>query len=371
MVALSAAVAVALVLPALAGAAVPIATTGTATDITTTDATLHGTVDPQGQDTQYTFFYTQQGAGGNPTEDPQPAPVPAGTVSAVAGPSAVSVTVTGLGPGTIYHVTLKASNGSGNASGSDVTFATRPVAPQMQTPLEAHEITDTSALLFNWVSLDGVPVAYHYEYGTTTSYGSTSPAPEAESDPVPGCDVSTVAPPVNVTVGPPCWSADQAVAITTLTGLTPGTTYHYRLVAHSVAGQTVSPDATFTTTGTAPAPAASPPPSSRTAKPARLRILTGSASVSRRGTTTLLVACSTGTSRCHDTLALVVVRRDAEHRRRTLTLARAHVNLRAGAVAHITLTLDRAGLRLLAHASHRRLRVRATAGTVRHTVTLT
>jgi predicted lipoprotein with Yx(FWY)xxD motif len=63
---------------------------------------------------------------------------------------------------------------------------------------------------------------YHFEYGTTTAYGTSVPVPEG--------DAGTQA---IVTVGQ------------TITGLTPNTVYHYRLVASNAGGTGESPDATF------------------------------------------------------------------------------------------------------------------------------
>ena len=66
----------------------------------------------------------------------------------------------------------------------------------------------------------GMSTSYRWEYGTTTAYGSQT-APVALASP----------------------RADQVVA-STLTGLTPDTDYHYRLVATNVFGTTVGADRT-------------------------------------------------------------------------------------------------------------------------------
>jgi predicted lipoprotein with Yx(FWY)xxD motif len=75
---------------------------------------------------------------------------------------------------------------------------------------------------------------YRFEYGTTTSYGASVPVPDGDAGTQ---SIVTVA--------------------QTVTGLQPGTTYHYRLVASNAGGTGMSPDATFSI-GTAEAP----PPSS-------------------------------------------------------------------------------------------------------------
>jgi predicted lipoprotein with Yx(FWY)xxD motif len=75
---------------------------------------------------------------------------------------------------------------------------------------------------------------YRFEYGTTTAYGTSVPVPEGDA----GVEaIATVA--------------------QTVTGLSPSTTYHYRLIASNEGGKGESLDATFNTSETAPQP---PPP---------------------------------------------------------------------------------------------------------------
>jgi beta-xylosidase len=100
----------------------------------------------------------------------------------------------------------------------------------------ASDITSTSANVNGTVNPNGRRTTYHFEYGTTTAYGSRAPA----SDAVAGSS-----------------RTDQPVS-TTLTGLLAGTTYHFRLVATNSKGTSYGADATFiTSSGT-------PPPSSGT-----------------------------------------------------------------------------------------------------------
>ena len=84
----------------------------------------------------------------------------------------------------------------------------------------------TTATLNGTVDPNLTATSYHFEYGTTTEYGLNTPTQSAGSgdDPVP----------VQATVS----------------GLTPSTPYHYRLVADGVAGD----DATFQTTASTPNP---------------------------------------------------------------------------------------------------------------------
>jgi hypothetical protein len=73
------------------------------------------------------------------------------------------------------------------------------------------------------VDPDGQATTYHFEYGTTTSYGSSTSTASAGSGWVP-VPVSSE-----------------------LTGLASSTTYHYRVVATNEAGTTDGPDGTFKT----------------------------------------------------------------------------------------------------------------------------
>jgi subtilase family serine protease len=97
----------------LAGAA-PSATTGAATSVGETSATLNGTVDPNGAATQYHFAYGTTTAYGSLSP----------AVDASGNGTAVSADLTGLSAGTTYHYRLVATNAVGEAVGSDQTFTT-------------------------------------------------------------------------------------------------------------------------------------------------------------------------------------------------------------------------------------------------------
>ncbi|MBV9604975.1 MAG: fibronectin type III domain-containing protein [Solirubrobacterales bacterium] len=93
-------------------------------------------------------------------------------------------------------------------------------------------VGQSSATLSGTVNPNGQSTTYYFEYGPTTSYGTqTSPA-----------GVGSGSTPVGV---------HQAVF-----GLSPNTTYHYRLVAQSSAGTTDGADQTLTTPTSTPSQAA-------------------------------------------------------------------------------------------------------------------
>jgi hypothetical protein len=97
----------------------PAATTGAASAVTATTATLNGTVSPNKEATTYRFEYGTTTAYGSQT--------PAGTSSGNAS-KAVSADITGLAPSTTYHFRLVATNASGTAMGADAQFTTLPAA---------------------------------------------------------------------------------------------------------------------------------------------------------------------------------------------------------------------------------------------------
>jgi len=104
--------------------------------------------------------------------------------------------------------------------GAHVSGDWHPVA----TSEPATGVATEGATLNGVVNPQGISTTYHFEYGTTTSYGSSTP----ESSSI-GNGTS------NVTVS-------RAIS-----GLSPGTTYHFRVVATNLEGATYGQDRTFST----------------------------------------------------------------------------------------------------------------------------
>jgi phosphodiesterase/alkaline phosphatase D-like protein len=198
----------------------PAASTGAATAVTDSAATLAGTVNPHGAAATYHFEYgTSRSYGSSTTSS-----------SAGSGSSAVPVSadITGLAQGTTYHYRLVASNTAGGVSdGADHSFRTN--GPPVVTTGAASSITATGAMVAGTVNPLGQATMVHVEYGTTTSYGTSTPSFSA------GSGNSTVS--LSVGVG----------------GLSPGTEYHYRIVATNATGTGNGDDATFTTASGPPA----------------------------------------------------------------------------------------------------------------------
>ncbi|MEA2257116.1 MAG: hypothetical protein QOG35_3161 [Solirubrobacteraceae bacterium] len=104
-------------------------------------------------------------------------------------------------------------------------------------------VTSTSATLSGVVDPGGSTTNYWFELGTTTAYG-TSTASASTSG----------------------WSSVQVSKA--VSGLTPGTTYHVRLVASNNRGTKAGDDVVFTTQGTAPGPTPASSPAPTPAAPA-------------------------------------------------------------------------------------------------------
>jgi Ca2+-binding RTX toxin-like protein len=196
--------------------------TGEATAVKATTATIGGTVNPEGSTTSYYFEYGPTTAYGTKI------PVSPKAVGTGFSSVAVSQALTGLAQGTTYHYRLVATNSAGTETGFDQTFLTLK-APKATT-LSAADIGQKSATLNGTVNPEGSTTSYYFEYGPTTAYGTKIPVSPKEV----GAGTSAVA-------------VSQA-----LTGLAQGATYHYRLVATSVAATTNGVDQVFTTQASSP-----------------------------------------------------------------------------------------------------------------------
>jgi streptogramin lyase len=98
----------------------PVATTGTASGLSSTGATVSGSVDGHAQATSFRFDYGTSAAYGSST-----AVQALGTVT---GPRGVSAAISGLSPSTTYHYRVVAINPTDSALGADATFTTAPAA---------------------------------------------------------------------------------------------------------------------------------------------------------------------------------------------------------------------------------------------------
>jgi hypothetical protein len=178
-------------------AAAPTATTQAATSITTTSAQLNSYVNPNGLSTTIYFQYGLTTSYGSSTS--------LGGIGTTAGN--YGFTVSSLTPNTTYHFRIVAYSSDGYGYGSDMTFTTSAQAPTATTQA-ASSITSTSAQLNSYVNPNGASTTIYFQYGLTTSYGST-----------------TTAGSIGTTAGNYGYSVSS---------LTPNTTYHFRIVAYNL-----------------------------------------------------------------------------------------------------------------------------------------
>jgi plastocyanin len=216
----------------------PTVTTGAATPVTEHEATLKGTVNPNGKATKYFFKWGTTGSYGQETSMQSAGEGTAGVP--------VSATLKGLASGTTYHFRLIAENEKGSAEGADETFTTTspppPPGPPTATTGEATSVSDTEETLKGMVNPDGEATKYVFDYGTDTGYGQHS---------------------TELTLAASDHTSHPVSA--TLTGLAPGTTYHFRLVAKNAKGPAEGADGVFKTLSPPPfepSPRHEEPPSS-------------------------------------------------------------------------------------------------------------
>lgn len=138
----------------------------------------------------------------------------------------VSADLTGLTTDTTYNYRLVLANANANSRnvGANMTVKT-PIAVAGVTTGPASDQTQTSATLNGTFTGDGLNTKYWFEWGPTTSYGTSVSA---------GPDTSAV--------GQVTGSADIEGLSVYLPSSQP---YHYRLVAENSTGKTFGPDEAF------------------------------------------------------------------------------------------------------------------------------
>lgn len=120
----------------------PTVTTGAATSLSVTEATLNGTVTSNGASTTVTFDYGLTTAYGSSAAAAQ-SPLVAG-----ASGTAVSAAVTGLACNTTYHFRAKGVNSAGTTNGNDLTFTTS--ACPTVTSIDTAGANPTNAASVSW-----------------------------------------------------------------------------------------------------------------------------------------------------------------------------------------------------------------------------
>jgi hypothetical protein len=192
-------------------------------------ATLTGSVNPNGFHATYRFEYVDDAEYlSNEFANAQRIPIATNLYTQIGNgtsPLALEHELPAhLIPGTTYHVRLVAGQVSSPTTtiSGEQTFTTDDSAPTI-TGTAATISTDEATLRGAINPEDEAVTNYHFKWGTSEAYGNTTP-------------VGNLA------------SGNESVAvIEELTGLAPGTTYHYQLVTTNGTGTTTEPDQTFTT----------------------------------------------------------------------------------------------------------------------------
>lgn len=201
--------------------------------VTSSSAVLSGEVNPENTDTKYAFQYAKAEGCGSLEEACVGVAETEGLESPVYAPVGATGEATGLQPDTAYRYRLVAVNAHGELAvatgggalpeGTFTTPAGRPVEAATGVP---SAVTSTSALISGTVTPGGGAATYAFELGlaegAATQYGIV----------------------VSASVGAATAPVEESLE---LSGLQPGTTYAYRLVAKSGSEEAVGVPMTFTT----------------------------------------------------------------------------------------------------------------------------
>ena len=192
----------------------PFVTTNPATLIASFSARLNGSLNPHGLPTTFHFRYGTTTSYGLTT----PPQNRSGNTF-----QNVSANISSLMANRTYHFRIVASNIAGTRFGADRTFTTLSATglPIVRTNV-ATNVASHSATLNGLLDPHGLSTRVNFQYGTTTSYGSTTPAQTHTGNTY-----------RNVSAN--------------ISGLMANRTYHFRIKATNIAGTRFGGDRTFTT----------------------------------------------------------------------------------------------------------------------------
>jgi len=202
------------------GPQAPSATTGSASAIASTAATVGGTVNPNGAATNVWFLYGTSSTLATSAQTAVQA-IGAGTTA-----TPVTASLNGLTASTTYYFQVVAQNANGTTNGAIVSFTTSAInsAPTTTTN-PASAITATGATLNASINANGQATTAWFLYGTSSTLTGATQTPSL--------------------------AAGSATTTSTvdfvLTGLSPSTTYYFQAVAQNASGTTSGSIASFTT----------------------------------------------------------------------------------------------------------------------------
>ncbi len=206
----------------------PVVKTEAAREVGVETARLPGSVNPEGE--PGTHFYFEWGEKSLSEHKTTVEPLATGAM-----PVPVEAKLTGLKPHHTYHYELFAYNTHDEAApvaGGVEELTTEP-APPVVSAVRVSNVGVREATLSAQVNPRGEPTTYSFEYGPTEAYGQNTPEDSAGEGETP-TEVSSV-----------------------ISGLSPETTYHFRIAAKNATGVEHGADETFTTYAV-PAPFALP-----------------------------------------------------------------------------------------------------------------
>ena len=210
----------------------PTVSTGAASSIERSGATLSGKVNPEGiKLEECAFEYVTEAAfeesgfsnlstGGTASCEPNAAEIGEGKEAVD-----VQATLSNLGGNTGYRFRIFTKNEHGSERGATHSFETLPAVENLTTE-PASSLEPSEATLHGSFNGDGTDTRYYFEYGISNTYGHFSVLP-------PGADNGS-------------GSGIQHLTFIA-THLQPGHTYHYRLVAENGLGLTYGEDEKFET----------------------------------------------------------------------------------------------------------------------------
>ncbi|HEY6191176.1 MAG TPA: YCF48-related protein [Bacteroidota bacterium] len=205
------------------GANSPSVTTTAASSVTTSSATMNGSVNPNGASTTAWFEWGTSSTLSTLTA------TTAQSVGSGTSASPVSANLTGLNLNTTYYYRAAGQNSGGTQKDAILSFTTGANLPTVTTTA-ASSVTTSSATMNGTVNPNGVSTTAWFEWGTSSTLSAFT-ATTAQS-----LGSGTSASPVSAN----------------LTALTANTTYYYRAAGQNVAGTQKDAILSFTTGANAP-----------------------------------------------------------------------------------------------------------------------